>query len=108
MSGGDRSRIKVPEIADFAEQVAHLDDDECARVLYVNHIGRVFATLAIFEHTLVWALLGVDRIKVGENRAATTAATRHLAKRDILRSLTLGNLIAVLSKHEVEQRTLVT
>lgn len=84
---------------ELPQLVARLDEDERARFLYTHHLGRVFATIAIFEHTLVWALLGTTKIKVGQVAGATTAAQRHLAKRDLLKSYTLGNLIRALSSN---------
>jgi hypothetical protein len=99
-----RRRPAAVQSRNLAHQVAEMDEDECARFLYVSHIGRVFTTIANFEHALVWALLGTNQIRVGNEVNQSTPAHRHVTKHEILKSYTLGNLIKILENHRADDR----
>ena len=90
---------RYTDVYELPSLIGRLGEDERARFLYTQHLGRVFTTVAIFEHTLVWALLSANKIRLGADSEAATPARRHLAKHDLLKSYTLGNLIRVLSRH---------
>lgn len=91
-----------------------LDDDpatgltgvDLARSKYINHIGAVFCTLALFEHTLVSALQMTRKIKLSVGNSDASAAERIIEKRRVLMGFTLGKLIKTLADHDASQSDL--
>jgi hypothetical protein len=84
---------------ELQNQLESLSDLGFAREIYVLHLGRVFTTIAIFEHTLMQALQMPRKIMLKEELLHDNAADKMLAKRRALMSYTLGNLIRVLENH---------
>lgn len=83
------------------------NDLEALRILYVAQIGSVFTRLSLMEHTIIRAMAICDRVKVANALGVDTPAWRRLIdKTDTLQSSTLGNLIAILSRHGLDSADL--
>jgi hypothetical protein len=84
------------------QMMAARDDLETVRIHYCYQIGSTFVNLALMEDAIINAMSICDRIKVaGFLGPDAPAWERMLEKTDKLQSSTLGNLIAILSKHNV-------
>ena len=97
-----RPKIRVLSSKGFREFVQKLDDENSFRFHYCFAIGSTFVLLAKMEDAIIHSMSMCDRVKVktvlGED---VTAWQRMLAKQTTLQNSTLGNLIAILSRHGI-------
>lgn len=79
------------------------EDTDVLRVHYCYQIGSTFVNLALMEDAIANAMLACDRIKVANLLGSDASNWRQLIdKKNRLQSSTLGNLISILSKHNIE------
>ncbi len=82
-------------------------DLDIVRMHYCYQLGSTFVNLALMEDTIINAMLMCDGIKVAELLGSDAPAWQSvLKKRDKLRSSTLGNLITILAKHNIQNTDL--
>jgi hypothetical protein len=92
---------RIPSQEEFSSYLLSLPKAEFDPFLYVHALGATFATIAIFEHTLIQALWIARGIKIDETDGIQTSAVeKMIEKREYLYSKTLGNVIRVLVKND--------
>ena len=78
-----------------------MSDEDLRRVHYCYQIGSTFTSLALFEDTIIEAMMICDRVKVGQALGSEIAVWEQmLAKQKELKDSTLGSLIRILGRHE--------
>lgn len=84
-----------------------LDDVDTSRTRYCTEIGVTFVRLHVMEDAVISAMSICDRVKVA-NRLGEDASNwqRHLAKKATLEDSTLGSLVNILSRHDIDARDL--
>jgi hypothetical protein len=99
-----RRKISAQSIRSF---LATRGDADVHRIHYCYQIGSTFVNLALMEDTIINAMSICDRIKVASVLGSDTSRwNRLMDKTKQLQSSTLGNLIAILSKHSISQSDL--
>jgi len=94
-----RKPMTAPTIRAF---MTGREDLDVLRFHYCYQIGSTFVNLSLMEDTIIRAMSICDRIKVANALGADMSAWRRLIdKTNKLQSSTLGNLIAILSKHGI-------
>jgi hypothetical protein len=93
--------------SEFRTFVAERDDLDALRIRYCYEIGSTFVSLALMEDAIVNAMSICDRVKL-TNLLGPVASdwSQMIDKRDRLQSSTLGNLIVILSKHDIARADL--
>lgn len=93
------SPLTAPEIRRF---INNKDDLDLARIHYCYQLGSTFVSLSLMEDSIISAMSICDRIKVASLLGEDAPAWEKLKVKSIkLKSSTLGNLINILSKHEI-------
>jgi hypothetical protein len=83
-------------------------DIDIVRIHYCYQLGSTFVNLASMEDTIIDAMFVCDRIKVAQLLGSDAPAWESMLKKyDKLRSSTLGNLITILAKHNIQNTDLV-
>jgi len=78
------------------------------RVYYCYQLGSTFVSLGLLEARIVTAMLACDRIKLSKVIQDDVPIWESIAARHTqLQSSTLGNLLAILSKHNIVEADLV-
>jgi hypothetical protein len=91
----------------FREFLRERGDLEVLRVHYCYQIGSTFVNLAVMEGTIISAMSSCDRIKVANLLGPDASNWQRLVnKTSALQSSTLGNLISILSRHEISREDL--
>lgn len=94
--------------ADFWRRHNHqVGDVDTLRTRYCTEIGVTFVRLHVMEDAAISAMSICNRVKVA-NRLGEDASNwqRHLAKKATLEHSTLGSLLAILSRHDIDARDL--
>lgn len=82
-------------------------DLEIERIHYCYQLGSTFVNLALMEDTIINAMAMCDRINVAGLLGTDAPAWKRMQqKNDKLRSSTLGNLITILAKHDIQDADL--
>jgi hypothetical protein len=91
----------------FREFLRERDDLEVLRVHYCYQIGSTFVNLALMEGAIISAMSFCDRIKVARLLGSDESNWQRLMnKTSALQHSTLGNLISILSRHEISREDL--
>jgi hypothetical protein len=91
--------IPVQKVRRFLSPKRNLD---VMRVYYCYQIGSTFVNLGLMEMIIVTAMATCDRIRLAKMLHGDVPAWNHIVERHSkLRSSTLGNLIAIMSKHGI-------
>lgn len=86
----------------FREFLSKRADLEVLRVHYCYQIGSTFVNLALMESAIISAMSFCDQIKVASLLGPDASNWQFLInKKSMLQSSTLGNLITILSRHEI-------
>lgn len=89
----------------FRQFLSNKSSEDLVRIRYCYEIGSTFVALNIMEDAIVGAMVICDRIKLskalGDDLGLWNEFNR---KHSTLHSSTLGNLISILSKHEINQK----
>ena len=94
-----RKPITAEAVRDF---ISAREDLEVLRIHYCYQIGSTFVNLSLMEDTIVSAMALCDRVKVANLLGPDTSNwNRLISKTRGLQSSTLGQLVTILSKHEV-------
>src|SRR4029077_11097377 len=94
----------VPKIRKFLSPKRNID---VVRIYYCYQIGSTQIQLGLMETTIVHAMALCDRIRLSKVLQEDAPAFRYIVERHAeLRSSTLGNLIAILSKHGIGEAAL--
>lgn len=89
----------------YRRLVETLKDDDFIRVAYCYQIGSTFVSISQMEDMIINSILVCDKVKTQSKLADGAENSKvYLEKRDALRSSTLGNLINILSKHDLNER----
>jgi len=84
-----------------------MTDLELVRVRYCYQVGSTFVAAALLEDAVVTSMLVCDRVKVtavlGDDAAKWDS---FLVKRKHLQASTLGSLIAILARHNLDEADL--
>jgi hypothetical protein len=93
--------IPVRKVRKFLSPQRNID---IMRIYYCYQIGSTFVNLNLMENAIIHAMAMCDRIKLSKVLQDDAPAWRHIVERHSrLQSSTLGNLIAILSKHGIGQ-----
>lgn len=104
MSKPNKKRISAHQIRKFLSPDS---DTDVFRIYYCYQIGSTFIGLSMMESTIITAMTMCDKIKVTKVLGDDTKAWKHIIERQShLQNSTLGNLIGILSKHEIGGRDL--
>jgi hypothetical protein len=97
-----RPKIQILSAEKFRVFISGMDDEKSFRLHYCFQIGSTFVVLGKMEDAIIHSMSMCDRVKVktvlGED---ATSWQRMFAKHTALQSSTLGNLIAILSRHNI-------
>lgn len=84
--------------------IGSMSDEDVARFLYCQEMAGVYIAVGKFENMLILAMHMCDRVRLqkalGPDRDWWT---RSLAKKALLEGSTLGTLIKILERHDVEK-----
>lgn len=84
--------------------IGAMSDADVARFLYCQEIAGTYLAVGKFEDMLVSAMHMCDRVKVQKKLGRDEDRwTRSLQKRALLRGSTLGSLITILDRHNIDQ-----
>jgi len=96
--------VPIAKIRRFLSPKRNID---VLRIYYCYQIGSTHLQLGLMETTIIHAMAMCDRIKLSRVLQEDASAFRYIAERHTdLQSSTLGNLIAVLSKHGIRDADL--
>jgi hypothetical protein len=94
-------------MAGIRRALAPDDDLEALQHYYILQIGQTFTAAIYLEQRIVTAMLTCDRIRLSTSLDDDVPAFLNAPKRHVkLSNSTLGNLIAILSKHGIDERDL--
>jgi len=95
-----RSTIGKKELTSIIEEMSEL---EVARFLYVQEMAATHLSVGTFESTLISAMHMCDRVKVQKALGPDESAwARSVAKKSQLEGSTLGSLIGILERNNVD------
>jgi hypothetical protein len=98
----NRPKIRILPSEKFRGFVAGLDDEASFRFHYCFQIGSTFVVLGKMENAIIHSMSMCDRVKVKTILGSdATSWQRMLAKHTALQNSTLGNLVAILSRHNI-------
>lgn len=85
--------------------VASMSDADLARFLYCQEMAGTFLSVGKFENMLISAMHMCDRVKLQKVLGSDQDLwARALAKRALLEGSTLGSLIKILERHDIDKR----
>jgi hypothetical protein len=86
----------------FRQFLSERDDTDLMRIQYCYQLGSAFVHLSMMEDTLIRAMAVCDGIKVAKVLRTDASKWRQLTdKTKEIQSSTLGNMIQLLSKHDI-------
>ena len=89
----------------YRRLIETLKGDDLIRVAYCYQIGSTFVSMSQLEDMIINLMLTCDKVKIQAKLEDTAENVEILlAKRDKLHASTLGNLIDILSKHDLSER----
>lgn len=98
----NRKKISARQIRKFFSTDS---DTDVFRIYYCYQIGSTFIGLSLMETTIIAAMTMCDKIKVTKALGEDMKAWENIIERQShLQNSTLGNLIGILSKHEIGGR----
>jgi hypothetical protein len=96
--------IPVRKVRKFLSPQRNID---IMRIYYCYQIGSTFVNLGLMENTIIQAMAMCDRIELSKALQDDAPAWQRIVERHSqLQSSTLGNLIAIMSKHGIGQADL--
>jgi hypothetical protein len=103
--GGKMNKnMAISAVRKFLSPHANID---ALRIYYCYQIGSTFVALNGMENTILHAMSMCDQIRLENTLQDDAPAWRRIVERQKrFKSATLGNLITILSKHELEQADL--
>ncbi|MEP6150226.1 MAG: hypothetical protein ABJ201_22595, partial [Nisaea sp.] len=88
----------------LAELIHGMSDLDVARLLYCQEIAGAYLAVASFEETLITAMLMCDLVKIKKVLGSDSDNWQNiLSKKTLLQDSTLGSLINILEKHDINQ-----
>src|SRR5215216_403089 len=90
--------------AELSRLIRKMSNLDVARFLYCQEMAGTYLGVAKFEDMLVLAMHMCDRVKLEKVLGSDNHRwERSLAKREVLQGSTLGSLIKILERHNVDQ-----
>ncbi|MGN6311759.1 MAG: hypothetical protein ACTHNN_19640 [Xanthobacteraceae bacterium] len=97
----------VPTPKQFREFISTLDNQQSARYQYCYHLGSTFVHVNRMEDSIIWCMSMCDRVKVKSILGEDASNWDRFAKKlDTLQGSTLGSLISILSRHNIQETDL--
>lgn len=98
---GMKKNVSVGEVRRFLSPKSNID---IMRIYYCYQLGSTFANLGLMESRIVTAMATCDRIKLTKVLQEDVPAWQDIVQRHSqLQSSTLGNLLAILSMHNIRE-----
>jgi hypothetical protein len=93
--------------AELQAMIAAMSDLDFARFVYCQEMAGTYMAVGHFESMLISAMLTCDRVKLKKALGLDMEAWEHLlAKKALLEGSTLGSLIKILERNNVDQADL--
>lgn len=92
---------------EIRENLMNLSDIELFRFRYCYELGSAFTAVSLLEDSIVNTMLVCDKIRIKHALGDDLAGWNDLlSKQRILQDSTLGSLVAILARHQIEERDL--